>query len=474
MTTPTYVADPCAEKERQRTMRGSPTEDLIDEGVVFHVRTFCPQLKDKQRDELKDVEEVTLVALDTGREATHELGEQLPSLRRLRFRQSTLQSFRDLGCDLVNLRVLHAARCGVSDFDGITALPALEELYLSFNDVEDCTALAFQEHLVILDLESNRLSEICALDALGTCEQLSCLTLLGCPVASLTNYRDDVAKALPTLEVLDDNALNASDGDATPRPSTLEECRSPQDEALLDEFIRQETELTACAVKDSSGHSTHSPSHSCWAELRELRNGTQTSASSALTHGGRGALNGRLRPKKKEIDPEALALASLRSRAEGPAKVKQFLASPSQSGFRVLSPPPARSPDGRVISSPVARRPASPKPERASPNSRLAAAGTTRLRTDILLRPATASRASPRTDLVRELLGSPPPLDSKSVAEAPLTSAQKTTLRRRARPKKKLHHAVSTLDLARRSAAKGEFSRRVFLDPALDPATREV
>ena len=115
----------------------------MDAGVVFDVRAFCPQLKDTSRDALKDVDEVTLVNLDTGREATHELGEQLPRLERLRFRQSKLCSFRDLGCDLLNLRVLHAARCGVSDFDGVAALPALEELYLSFNDVEDCTALAF-------------------------------------------------------------------------------------------------------------------------------------------------------------------------------------------------------------------------------------------------------------------------------------------------------------------------------------------
>ena len=56
-------------------MRGSPTEEFVDAGVVFDVRAFCPQLKDTSRDALKDVDEVTLHNLDTGREATHELGE---------------------------------------------------------------------------------------------------------------------------------------------------------------------------------------------------------------------------------------------------------------------------------------------------------------------------------------------------------------------------------------------------------------
>ena len=444
-------------------MRGSPTEDFVDAGVVFDVRAFCPQLKDTSRDALKDVDEVTLHNLDTGREATHELGEQLPRLERLRFRQSKLCSFRDLGCDLLNLRVLHAARCGVSDFDGVAALPALEELYLSFNDVEDCTALAFQENLMVLDLESNRIADVAQIGELSTCDKLSCLTLLGCPIASTKDYRDSIAMALPSLEVLDDNKLNESDGDV---PESTEE-------AALDEFIRQETELTAYSIKANAG-SIHSPSHPCWAELRALRQGaTQSSEASSLTHGGRGALNGRLRPQKKEQDPEEAALAKLRSRAaqSPPSKPKPFLASPSpttKSGFRVLAPPgkpltPA-SPSVEVaspVASPV-RAAATPV---AAPVARRASPVKPKLDPNVVLRPAIASRASPRTDLVRELLGSPSVPTAKAVAEAPLTSAQKTTLKRRTRPKKKLHHAVSTFELAKRSAAKSAFA---------DPATREV
>ena len=97
------------------------------------------------------------------------------------------------------------------------------------------------------------------------------------------------------------------------------------------------------------------PSHPCWAELRALRQGaTQSSEASSLTHGGRGALNGRLRPQKKEQDPEEAALAKLRSRAaqSPPSKPKPFLAAPSpqKSGFRVLAPP----------GKPLAAAPASP------------------------------------------------------------------------------------------------------------------
>ena len=106
----------------------------------------------------------------------------------------------------------------------------------------------------------------------------------------------------------------------------------------------------------------------------------------------------------------------------------------------------AQAAQGWPAASRVARR-ASPVKPKLDPN--------------VVLRPAIASRASPRTDLVRELLGSP----QVHRPDAPLTSAQKTTLKRRTRPKKKLHHAVSTFELAKRSAAKSAFA---------DPATREV
>ena len=256
--------------------------------------------------------------------------------------------------------------------------------------------------------------------------------------------------ALPSLEVLDDNKLNESDGDVV----------ESNEEAALDEFIRQETELTAYSIKANAG-SIHSPSHPCWAELRALRQGaTQSSEASSLTHGGRGALNGRLRPQKKEQDPEEAALAKLRSRAaqSPPSKPKPFLASPSpqKSGFRVLAPPgkPLAAAPASPVVAPVATPVAAPVAVRASPVK-------PKLDPNVVLRPAIASRASPRTDLVRELLGSP----QVHRADAPLTSAQKTTLKRRTRPKKKLHHAVSTFELAKRSAAKSAFA---------DPATREV
>jgi Leucine-rich repeat (LRR) protein len=97
-----------------------------------------------------------------------------------------------------SLRVLWAARCGIRDLDGVSALEALEELYLAFNDVEDCAALALHEKLSVLDLESNLIADPEALTALASCPALTSLTLLHCPVARATDYRKTVRRTCTT------------------------------------------------------------------------------------------------------------------------------------------------------------------------------------------------------------------------------------------------------------------------------------
>ena len=87
------------------------------------------------------------------------LGELMPRLEQLSLFESSLASVRDLGTSLRRLRVLRCPRCGLSELDGLAALCCLEELYASFNDVWDLSAVAFHEALQILDLEANAVDE---------------------------------------------------------------------------------------------------------------------------------------------------------------------------------------------------------------------------------------------------------------------------------------------------------------------------
>uniref|UniRef100_A0A8C6CUX5 Leucine rich repeat containing 56 n=1 Tax=Moschus moschiferus TaxID=68415 RepID=A0A8C6CUX5_MOSMO len=122
----------------------------------------------------------------------------------------------DLGTSLGHLRVLWLARCGLADLDGISAFPALKELYLSYNDIWDLSPLCLLEQLEVLDLEGNCVEDPGQLRYLQLCPRLATLTLEGNPlclrpgpgpahqVPRSYNYRAEVRKLIPQLEVLDE------------------------------------------------------------------------------------------------------------------------------------------------------------------------------------------------------------------------------------------------------------------------------
>ncbi|XP_011385046.1 leucine-rich repeat-containing protein 56-like, partial [Pteropus vampyrus] len=85
----------------------------------------------------------------------------------------------DLGTSLGRLRVLWLARCGLVDLDGIGSLPALEELYVSYNSISDLSPLCLLEQLEVLDLEGNSVEDLGQVRYLQLCPRLATLTLEG-------------------------------------------------------------------------------------------------------------------------------------------------------------------------------------------------------------------------------------------------------------------------------------------------------
>ena len=106
------------------------------------------------------------INIDTREHSLSLLGHLAPNLRELKLVDSVLRSFRDLGTSLKNLKIFHAARCQISDLDGISVLPGLQELYVPFNKIQDVTPLAMHEHLQVLDMEGNRIDDFAQVDQL--------------------------------------------------------------------------------------------------------------------------------------------------------------------------------------------------------------------------------------------------------------------------------------------------------------------
>jgi len=134
-----------------------------------------------------------------------DIGELLPNLEQLRLSQSNILTMRDLGTSLRNLRVLWLCRCSLQDLGGVTALPALEELYVSFNDISDLWPLCTHETIQVLDLEGNLIEDISEVEgALQPVSSLRELTLAANPVMKTEDVRSKLLAVLPQLEVLDD------------------------------------------------------------------------------------------------------------------------------------------------------------------------------------------------------------------------------------------------------------------------------
>lgn len=139
------------------------------------------------------------------------LGEMLPGLRQLRLSQSHISTVRDLGTSLQNLRVLWLCRCSLQDLSGISVMPILEELYVSFNDITDLYPLVTHDTLQVLDLEGNLVEDFAEVQSLEAIATLRELNLSLNPVGRKEGMsRRMILEALPQLQVLDDLPRNGA------------------------------------------------------------------------------------------------------------------------------------------------------------------------------------------------------------------------------------------------------------------------
>ena len=73
---------------------------------------------------------------------------------------SIIKCFRDIGTSFKGVRILMLARCEIKEVQGIMAFQQLEELYISYNFIEELFDIGFLEHLTVLDMEGNNVKKI--------------------------------------------------------------------------------------------------------------------------------------------------------------------------------------------------------------------------------------------------------------------------------------------------------------------------
>ncbi|CAJ1425644.1 unnamed protein product [Effrenium voratum] len=180
--------------------------------------------------------------VDSARQGVDVLGSCLPALRRLRLSESSILCVRDLGTHLRHLEVLWLGRCGLQDLSGVTLMEGLRELYVPFNDVADVSSLKWLEHLEVLDLEGNALTDLEDLRELEKCYELRDLTLRDNPATFLPEFdRKDLCACLPQLETLDDLPVAEFDSSA---PATPPGAATLADEdRFLDHYLNSDLDV---------------------------------------------------------------------------------------------------------------------------------------------------------------------------------------------------------------------------------------
>eukprot|EP00794_Sanderia_malayensis_P018106 gene18106-19915_t len=193
-----------------------PVSDNAENFEDFLSPQFLKEVTGKSN--LFDVKFLEL-QVDTSETSMGNLGHLLPHLVELKLSNSTVNSIRDIGTSLADLATLWLSRCGLVDLDGISCFYSLKELYLSYNEIDDVSSVSMLDCLEVIDLEGNNIDDIAQVEFLGLCSRLGNLTLSGNPVETCPHpdareqdlkfydYRSAVAKAVPQLRVLDDEAF---------------------------------------------------------------------------------------------------------------------------------------------------------------------------------------------------------------------------------------------------------------------------
>ena len=132
-------------------------QDEVEDVIDLNEKILCLALGGIDVSELTTLTKIEL-RVDSSIHNLQVTGEILPSLDILKLNDSVIRCFRDIGTSFKNVRVLHIARCEIREAQGIQAFEQLEELFISFNEIDDLFDISFLEHLSVLDFEGNNVS----------------------------------------------------------------------------------------------------------------------------------------------------------------------------------------------------------------------------------------------------------------------------------------------------------------------------
>ena len=86
----------------------------------------------------------------------------------------------------------------------------MEELYIAHNVIDDLFDVSLAEHLTILDMEANNVSQVEQLKYLRRMPRLSEVNFKGNPVVKEFAYYQKISEVVPKLQIIDDEPIGDS------------------------------------------------------------------------------------------------------------------------------------------------------------------------------------------------------------------------------------------------------------------------
>ena len=200
-----YMALTNMQDQFMEIMNNEQVEDVIDLNEKF----LSMALGGIEVSELALLPKLEL-RVDTTCHSLQVTGEILPSLEYLKLNDSIIRCFRDVGTSFKNVRVLHMARCELTEVQGIQAFEQLEELYIAYNSIEDLFDVSLCENLTILDCEGNNIAAVDQIKYLRRMPRLADVNFKENPVAKEFAYYQKLAEVVPKLQCLDDEPIGES------------------------------------------------------------------------------------------------------------------------------------------------------------------------------------------------------------------------------------------------------------------------
>eukprot|EP00002_Diphylleia_rotans_P033735 TRINITY_DN7204_c0_g2_i2.p1 TRINITY_DN7204_c0_g2~~TRINITY_DN7204_c0_g2_i2.p1 ORF type:complete len:510 (+),score=106.01 TRINITY_DN7204_c0_g2_i2:91-1620(+) len=234
--TPLARCAPVVAPQKPSTPSRSPEDFVVEDLDEVVLEEYLSESRLMELAQTADLSQVKFleICVDTTYNSLGKFGEYLPNLRELKLNDSKITSIRHLGTTLTGLEILWMSRCQLADLEGAISLSNLKELYLAFNQIKDLSPLHGLDQLQVLDIESNSIKSIETIEFLAGCPMLTSVTLEDNPISEIPYYRTIIARAITSLEQLDDIPLD--DTDREERDSEVES----QIKDVMEKFARCE------------------------------------------------------------------------------------------------------------------------------------------------------------------------------------------------------------------------------------------